>query len=172
LCIWVREAHYIYVYYYILRRQPHVLFCFMLISNLFITTVYRISRNDRKFLPTDILILTASENDKWNSILFFVSLSHILSIYPSIHPCMHFSLSLYLLLALSDTRLESEVRNDRCSRPAVYTERDETLMQRGSLVRARNFGFPVYRRRLAAHIRCVCRRYELRGSARRRFSSS
>jgi len=27
-------------------------------------------------------------------------------------------------------------------RPAVCTERDETLMQRGSLVRARNFGFP------------------------------
>lgn len=53
-------------------------------------------------------------------------------------------------------------------RPAVCTERDETLMQRGSLVRARNFGFPVHRgrrrRRLAAHIRRVRRRYELRGS--------
>lgn len=52
-------------------------------------------------------------------------------------------------------------------RPAVCTERDETLMQRGSLVRARNFGFPVYRRRLATHIRRVHRRYELRGSISR-----
>lgn len=111
-----------------------------------------------------------------NETLFYSpspSLPHFiyLSIRLSIHICIALPLSLYLLPALSDTRLESEVRNDRCSRPAVYTERDETLMQRGSLVRARNFGFPVYRRRLAAHIRCVCRCYELRGSARRSLVS-
>lgn len=97
----------------------------------------------------------------------YLPLTFYLSICLSIYVCMYFSLSRSLLLALSDTRLESEVRNDRCARPAVCTERDETLMQRGSLVRARNFGFPVHRRRLAAHIHRVRRRYELRGSAHR-----
>lgn len=33
----------------------------MLITNLFIATAYRKLRNNRKFLSTDILILTASE---------------------------------------------------------------------------------------------------------------
>lgn len=38
-----------------------MLFCSMLISDLFIIAVYRISRNDRKFLSAYILILTTSE---------------------------------------------------------------------------------------------------------------
>jgi len=104
-----------------------------------------------------------------NETLFYSPPLHILPIYPS--TCVSLFLFLFLSSILSPT-LDSSPKFVTIDVPAVCTERDETLMHRGSLVRARNFGFLVHHRRLAAHIRRVRRRYELRGSNRRSFDDS
>lgn len=89
----------------IIMFYSSVLFCSMLISDLFITAVYRISRNDRKFYLHTFLFLPP-RNDKCN---------YILTLYLSLPLYLPISLCRFVSLVLSDTLLESEVRNDRCA---------------------------------------------------------